>query len=479
VGSVDPRIFGGFIEHLARCIYGGIFDEGSPLSDSRGFRTDVLEAARGLRAPVLRWPGGNFASGYHWQDGIGPRDQRPRRLELAWHTVESNRFGTHEFIEYCRALDTEPIICANLGSGSMDEAQAWVEYCNGTSDTYWANLRRANGHEEPFNVRYWDLGNEMWGDWQIGALDAEDYVKKAREFAKVMKWTDPSIQLVACGRDGTSDWDRVVLDGLARYVDYHAIHIYTGSTDHYENVMYPEEADHALRKCAAMIAEVRQRQGIEHEIHVAYDEWGIWYRQHPGLEEAYTMSDAVAAAAYLNVFIRNCATMKMANLAQMVNVLAPISTSPEGMYMQAIYHPLRLYAEHVRGTAVRVEVEGPTHELKPAVDASDRIRRLAAMGPFQLLDVVATRDEAATRLTLAVVNRDRETAHQVEIDIAGTGVSGGTAHEVNAADLGAGNSFDSPNAVSVIERPIAASGHGWKYLFPAHSVSVLDIELAT
>ena len=180
IGTVDRRIFGNFIEHLGRCIYGGIYDEGSPLSDARGFRQDVLEAVRPLRVPLLRWPGGNFVSGYHWLDGVGPKDQRPRRTELAWYAEESNRFGTLEFIEYCREIKAEPFICVNMGSGTMDEAQAWVEYCNGTGNTSWANLRRQHGHPEPLGVTYWGLGNEMYGSWQIGNLNAHDYVKKAR-----------------------------------------------------------------------------------------------------------------------------------------------------------------------------------------------------------------------------------------------------------------------------------------------------------
>src|SRR5919201_1212901 len=200
LGRIDRRIFGAFIEHLGRCIYGGIFDEDSPLSDAQGFRRDVLEAARALRPPILRWPGGNFVSGYHWTDGIGPRDQRPRRLELAWHDEESNRFGTDEFIAYCRALGAEPYICINMGTGSLDEAQAWVEYCNGTGNSYWANQRRANGHPEPYRVRYWGLGNEMYGSWQIGAMSAEEYTAAGRRFAAIMHKTDPSIELVSCGQ---------------------------------------------------------------------------------------------------------------------------------------------------------------------------------------------------------------------------------------------------------------------------------------
>src|SRR5437016_4896627 len=217
LGMVDRRIFGSFIEHLGRCIYGGVFEPNSKLADDNGFRVDVLEAARGLRPPVLRWPGGNFVSGYHWIDGIGPVERRPRRIELAWHSEESNRFGTDEFIAYCRELETEPYICINMGTGSLDEAQAWVEYCNGSGNTYWANLRRANGHPQPYNVRYWGLGNEMYGEWQIGGMDANEYVAAARRFARIMLGTDPSIDLVSCGQWGMTEWDRIVLDGLAEF----------------------------------------------------------------------------------------------------------------------------------------------------------------------------------------------------------------------------------------------------------------------
>src|SRR6267143_919532 len=247
LGTVDRRIFGQFIEHLGRCIYGGVYDEGSPLSDGRGFRRDVLDAARPLRIPILRWPGGNFVSGYHWLDGVGPRDRRPRRSELAWYAEESNRFGTDEFIEYCHVLGTEPFICMNMGSGTMDEAQAWVEYCNGTGNTSWANLRRQHGHAEPYRVRYWGLGNEMYGGWQIGNMNAHDYVKKARAFAMVMKRTDPSIQLIGCGQNGWSEWDEITLSGLAELVDFHSIHLYTGGPDHYATVFQSHQAARALR----------------------------------------------------------------------------------------------------------------------------------------------------------------------------------------------------------------------------------------
>ncbi|HVB96160.1 MAG TPA: alpha-L-arabinofuranosidase C-terminal domain-containing protein [Chloroflexota bacterium] len=480
VGEVDRRILGGFIEHLGRCIYGGIYEEGSPLSDEHGFRRDVLDALRPLQMPVLRWPGGNFVSNYHWQDGIGPVDKRPRRLEMAWHSEESNRFGTDEYIQYCQVLGVDPYICVNMGSGTMDEAQGWVEYCNGTGNTYWANLRRANGHPEPYGVKYWGLGNEMYGAWQIGALPAEDYVKKAIEFAKVMKLTDPSIQLVSCGQNGWNDWDRIVVEGLARYVDFHSIHIYTGSHDYYRNVFEPHLADKALRICEAIIEQVRYNQKIEHPIHIAYDEWNVWYRQRgrsSGLEERYDLSDALAVATFLNVFVRHCQSARMANLAQMVNVIAPIFTNQEGLFLQTIYHPLRLYAEHLQDVALDVHVDCERYALPPVEDPNPRAQRLNGFEPFDLLDVSATRDGAAKNLTITVVNRDRERPIQTTIQLVDSVVASGVAYVVDGPAPDAINSFEQPKLVDVAERRLSVSGSQFEHTFPAHSVTVLRLAI--
>src|SRR5581483_9343976 len=488
-GSVDRRIFGNFIEHLGRCIYGGIYDEGSPLSDARGFRRDVLEAARPLRIPILRWPGGNFVSGYHWLDGVGPRDARPRRSDLAWYAEEPNRFGTNEFIEYCRVLGAEPYICVNLGSGTMDEAQAWVEYCNGTGNTSWANLRRQHGYPEPHRVRYWGLGNELWGPWQIGHMSAEDYVKKAHAFAMVMKRTDPTIELVACGHNGWSAWDETVLQGLAPMIDFHSIHIYTGTYDHYATVFQSHEAERAVRICTALIERVRHIQRIAHPISIAFDEWNVWYRtrseadRKAGVEERYTLSDALAVATYLNGFVRHCRAVRIANLAQLVNAIAPIFTGPRGLFLQTIYHPLRLYAEHTLEVGLDVHVESPTRELPVGEETAHagrlgRVHNVAELGPFALLDAVATRDEAGRRLTLAVVNRDRDHGHTAHIELVGA-AAGGEAHvaEVNGPDVDAMNSFEHPRRVDVVERKIELTGARLSYEFPAHSVTVLRTSL--
>ena len=484
VGEVDRRIFGGFIEHLGRCIYGGVFEPGSPLADERGFRRDVIEAVRPLGVPVLRWPGGNFVSGYHWTDGIGPPEARPRRMELAWHAEESNRFGTDEFVAYCRELGAEPYVCLNMGTGTMDEAQAWLEYCNGTGDTYWADRRRENGHPEPYRVRYWGLGNEMYGVWQIGALSPEAYVTKAREWAKVLRWTDPEIQLVSCGENGWSEWDRVVVDGLVAHVDFHSVHIYTGSEDYWSDVLAPHQAERALRTCQALIDRARYLQRVDHPVHVAYDEWNVWFRQRAdrahenGLEERYTLADALAVATYLNVFVRHCRTVRMANLAQLVNVIAPVVTRPDGLLLQATYHPLRLYAEHTQPLALDalVDCEEVAHVDPPAPDPWPH--RVADLGPFKLLDVAATRDPDARRLVLAVVNRSPDSAVRTTVSLGGAVASGQvTTWRVDGADPRASNDFDHPDEVTVTTQRRTTKADQLEEDFPPHSLTLLDVEL--
>ncbi|MDQ6673416.1 MAG: alpha-N-arabinofuranosidase [Chloroflexota bacterium] len=481
LGPVDRRIFGGFIEHLGRCIYGGVFEPGSPLSDERGFRTDVLDKARALRMPLLRWPGGNFVSNYHWTDGVGPMEHRPRRLELAWQAEEPNTFGTDEFIEYCRALGTEPYICLNMGTGTLREALAWLEYCNGAGNTYWANQRRTNGHADPFNVRYWGLGNEMWGDWQVGHLTADEYVARARSWANALRRADRGIELVGCGRDGWSDWDRSVVDGLIRYVDYHSIHIYTGSPDYWTNVLSPHQAERCVRICEALIERARQIQEVERPIGIAYDEWNVWYRERgerSGLEEQYTLADALAVATFLNIFVRSSRSVRIANLAQLVNVIAPIFTSPEGLFVQTIFHPLRLFSEHVQSVALdpTVVCESITH-ADPSGGA--RPHRIGDLGPFKLLDVAATRDASGRRVTLTVVNRSPDAAVPVVVTAGRPLASGGAVvHLVHGPSPEARNSFAEPDLVSVRTDAVPIESGELELTFPPHSFACVELTLA-
>lgn len=488
IGVLSPQVFSQFIEHMHRCLYGGVVEEGSPRSDARGIRQDVFAAAKNLNMGNLRWPGGNFVSGYHWEDGIGPVDQRPARMELAWHGIESNRFGTDEFIQYCRELGTEPYICINLGTGSLDEARNWVEYCNGSANTVYANLRRKNGHPEPYGVKYWGLGNEMYGPWQQSTRSAQEYALYAREAAKLMKWVDPSIQLVSCGIDGISDWDWTVLQTLAPLVDFHSIHIYTGADDYYTNVFLPHHAERCIRSAAGMIESVRYRQRIAHPIRIAYDEWNVWNTnkatQENGYEQVYDMGDAVAVGTYLNSFIRCADVLGMANLAQMVNVLGLMLTRTDGLVLQSIYHALVLYAEHCGAssggvTAVRSCVlAGPDEKQSLALDADANSGcRVSDLSPFAYLDVTAVKDEPHKKVVVFVVNRHIEKEQSTLITLQGLDWSGEARQvTITAGAPSAANSFETPGAIRRVEEKVFVRGGQILLTVPAHSIAAITIQ---
>lgn len=488
IGHLSPLVFSHFIEHMHRCMYGGVFEEGSPRSDARGIRQDVFEAAKKLRMGNLRWPGGNFVSGYHWEDGIGPVDQRPSRMELAWHGVETNRFGTDEFIQYCRELNTEPYICVNLGTGSLDEARNWVEYCNGTKNTFYANLRRKYGHEEPYQVKYWGLGNEMYGVWQQSTRSAADYATYAREAAKLMKWVDPSIKLVSCGLDGTSEWDWTVLQTLAPLVDYHSIHIYTGSDDYYTNVFLPHHAERCIRTAAAMIESVRYRQRIKHPIKIAYDEWNVWNArkatQENGYEQVYDMGDALAVGAYLNGFIRCADILGMANLAQMVNVLGLMLTRTDDLLLQSIYYPLVLYAEHCGAstggsTAVRAYVAAEPGEKQPieAAPEHDPRPRVDDMGPFAYLDLAAAHSPKQKKVSAFILNRHAEKPQCAELTIHGLDWSGAANVTLITADApDAHNWYDRPDAIRQETETVQVHNGQVSVMVPPHSIAALTFQ---
>ena len=406
LGQVDRNVFGGFVEHLGRCIYGGLYEEGSPLSDDRGFRKDVLSLLRELRMGVLRWPGGNFVSNYHWRDGIGPKDERPPRPELAWGGTESNRYGTDDFLAYCEELGTQPYVCLNMGTGTLEEALAWVEYCNGERDTYWANKRREYGRAEPYRVRLWGLGNEMYGDWQIGAMSADEYVREATRWARALKSLDHDIELVSCGNTGWDEWDRIVIEGMSRLVEYHSIHLYTGGEDYWTNVLQPHQAERAIRSAIAHIRHTAYLHEIENPPKIAYDEWNVWYRKMTvDLAERYTFADALAVGTYLNIFIRNSDWVKMANLAQMVNAIAPIVTTAETATVQPIYYPVLLHARAALRDAVDVYVYGPHLEPVWPDSPGQWPYTVGDLGPFTVIDAAASVSANKDKLAVTLVNR--------------------------------------------------------------------------
>ncbi|KAF8873880.1 glycoside hydrolase family 51 protein [Infundibulicybe gibba] len=472
IDEVDPRIYSGFTEHMGRCIYGGLYDPGNAhgLADSTtGFRLDVLDALKELRMPLVRYPGGNFVSSYRWQDGIGPRELRPRRPELAWLTEESNQFGTDEFISWCRTLGTEPFICLNMGTGTLEDALAWVEYCNSSSNTHYANLRRKYGHDEPYDVKYWALGNEMWGPWQVGQMQAKDYAKKAFQWAKALRLLDPSIKLIGCGETGYSDWDRVTLKKLAPVVDFHSIHRKVPS---YRAIA--AAAEKGLEITRSLIDLAKIEHDLSKELTVAFDEWNVWdpvrAPGEKGAEEHYDLSDALAVASWLNVFVRKADIVKIACIAQSVNVISPIITSPTGLFRQTTYFPLHLFSTLMRGKSLSVHVTTPSPETVyngPTVPAF--IRNLDTHTPdsaklTKFIDVSAVLASAPeqggsvsgengnTELRIAILNRSDTHSFDVSL-LFGPAVSVRDqvrVHEVWSANLGDANGFGDEKVQTVV-----------------------------
>jgi alpha-N-arabinofuranosidase len=475
IGRLDRNVFGGFIEHLGRCIYGGIYDEGSGLADPRGFRRDVLALLRELRLGILRWPGGNFASNYHWTDGIGPKDTRPRRPELAWGGEETNRFGTDEFLSYCAELGTEPYICLNMGTGSLTEALAWIEYCNGAGQTEWARRRRENGRNGPYRVRYWGLGNEMYGEWQVGALSAEEYVRTATRWAQAIKRLDPDAVLVSCGMTGWDDWDRVVIDGLAPLVGLHSLHIYTGSDDYWTNVLQPHQAERAIRSARALIERAAYLKKIPQPPRIAYDEWNVWFRTDGApLEERYTFADALAVGTYLNIFVRNCDWVRMANLAQLVNAIAPVVTTPGTAVAQPIYYPVLLHAQAALDTAVDVHVDGPAIS-PPGPGRSRWPHRVAGLGPFRMVDAAATVSHNRRRLALALVNRSPDQPETAEIVLRDHAFDGAAEIRTLTADPGPdGRPLPDVEGVHLAEGSETSHAQAVTLTLPAQSFTVVE-----
>jgi alpha-N-arabinofuranosidase len=480
IGEVDKNIYGNFIEHLGRCVYEGIYHPGNPLSDTIGFRKDVMAALKELKPTIIRYPGGNFVSNYHWMDGVGPKSDRPPRMELAWGTIESNRFGTNEFIEYAKAIGTEPYIAVNLGTGTIEEARRWVEYCNVKEVPHFAELRKKHGYPEPYDVIYWGLGNEMDGTWQMGHMDAEVYTSKAREAAKLMKSTSPDIKLIAAGSAnyrGSADpdhWNQMVLEELKDVIDYIALHIYVGNPDnnYYNYISTPLIMEQRTRIVKGMIDRVMQTAERENRppVYIAWDEYNVCYRKAKGLEEMYNLEDALVIAGFLNAFVRNSDVVKMANMAQMVNVIAPVMTSENGMFRQTIFYPLQLFANNMYGTALDVFVDCEKYDTGTFYNSNDRLPTQLKEVPY--LDVSATCDR--DQLTICVVNKNREEAISTEL-ISQNGPFMGEfeIYEVNGPGLKSENSFSKAEVFTREQPSFKPRGNTISYTFPPHSFTMI------
>jgi alpha-N-arabinofuranosidase len=483
-GQVDPNLFGNFTEHLGRCIYGGIFEENSPLSDADGYRKDVMDATRQLGVTLLRWPGGNFVSGYNWKDGIGPRDQRPVRPEGAWGSTESNRFGTNEFLNYCERLRVEPYICINAGLGTITDARDWVEYTNETRDTYWAQQRRKNGRDKPWNVKFWGLGNELDGPWQLGHKNAEDYSKFALEAAKAMRRVDNSIKLIASGSSNFGrnadwvGWNRTILDYLKNDIDYISLHTYIGNptNDLQKFLASGEDVDQRIEVVEGLIRAAQVTQSNPRPIKIAYDEWNVWYRARGGsefatgktrLEEMYNFEDALAMGMFFNSFFRHADSVKVANLAQLVNVIAPIFTNEKGLFLQTIFFPIAEYGKQRGNESLAVFVTSPSYKVegRPA--------------PVKTLDVSSTYRAADGALYVNVLNRSATDDIEASIENQ-TGKLGASAEvwRMDNANLKATNTFGDRKVQPVTKTvELARTGAGAQFMFPKHSLTILKLSV--
>jgi alpha-L-arabinofuranosidase len=486
IGEVNKNLYGNFVEHLGRCVYGGIYEKGSPLSDEYGFRKDVLEAVKGLNVSLIRYPGGNFVSNYHWLDGVGT--ERKPRMELAWGRLETNEFGTDEFIKFARKIGTEPYFSVNMGTGTIEEAQNWVEYCNVKEGPYYAELRKKNGNPEPYNVKYWSLGNEMDGFWQMGHLNAEDYSKKALEAAKLMRLTDPGIKLIAAGSSNyrpdadPNEWNAKILHELINVVDYLALHMYVGNPDdnYYNYLTTPLVMEERTRIVKGMIDRemANADRGDRDPVYIAWDEYNSWYRARTdesmqgtrALEEHYNLEDALVIAGFLNVFIRNADIVKMANMAQLVNVIAPVFTNETGMFKQTIYYPLALFANNIKGTSLDVFVDCDTYNTQKFFIGLGESTTQQSNVPY--LDVSSTYQNG--EVYIVVVNRNKEKAITTDI-ICQTGEFGGNVEvfEINGPDVKAENDFGKETVRTVSKPFLKTKGTTLTYAFPAHSITML------
>ncbi|MBQ8597148.1 MAG: alpha-N-arabinofuranosidase [Lachnospiraceae bacterium] len=463
ISQIDERIYGSFIEHLGRAVYGGIYEPGHPTADDMGFRGDVMDMIKELKVPIVRYPGGNFVSGYNWEDGTGDKSKRPRKLELAWFSTETNEVGIDEFQEWAKRAGSEVMMAVNLGTRGADDARNLVEYCNSETDTYYANMRRANGFDKPFGIKTWCLGNEMDGPWQIGAKKPMEYARVACEAAKVMKWVDPSIELVACGSSGPGmatfgEWERTVLREAYEHVDYVSLHSYYGNRDNDTPAFLGSSItmDKFIKTVVDICDEVKAEKGSDKTVNLSFDEWNVWFHSNeqdkkierwqvapPLLEDIYNLEDALVVGTLLITLLKNSDRVKMACLAQLVNVIAPIMTENGGkVWAQTIFYPFLYTSCNGRGKALDTGCVCDTysageHEAIPYVDT------------------IAVLSEDEKQISIFAVNKSLE--ETCELDLQLTGFEGYKAVKhvaLEGDDLKAANTAEETDKVTPVDKQV-------------------------
>jgi alpha-N-arabinofuranosidase len=470
IGTTDPRLFGAFVEHLGRCVYGGIFEPGHPQADERGFRRDVLALVRELGPTIMRYPGGNFVSGYNWEDGVGPAESRPRRLDLAWKSTETNRFGTNEFIDWCRLAGIEPMLAVNLGTRGGDAARNYVEYCNHAGGTILSDLRRSHGWEKPHGVKFWCLGNEMDGPWQMEMKTAQEYGRIATEAAKMMKWTDPTIELAACGSSGRNmptfgSWEQTVLEHAFDHVEYISLHTYLNNYagDTAAFLASSDLMDSFIDEVVAIADAVAAHRRSTKRLMLSFDEWNVWYRTRRNretrvlpnwpvaphiLEEVYTMEDALAFAGACISLLNHADRVKAACLAQLVNAIAPIMTEDGGpAWRQTIFFPFAQMSKFGRGRVLRVETDSPIYETR-YFDPRGPLDQYYPLPAVPHLKLAAVHDADAKSLTLFALNRHLREELPLEVRAEGfDGLALDHALTLHDTDLEAVNTKESPDRI--------------------------------
>jgi alpha-N-arabinofuranosidase len=457
IAPVHRRTFGSFVEHMGRCVYTGIYEPGHPRADADGLRRDVLDLVRELGVTTVRYPGGNFVSNYRWEDGVGPVQQRPRRLDLAWHGIETNEFGLHEFDHWAKAAGVEPMMAVNLGTRGLTEAVDLLEYANHPGGTQLSDLRVAHGAKDPFGIRMWCLGNEMDGPWQVGHKDADAYGRLAAETAKAMRFVDASLELVVCGSSNShmptfGAWEASVLEHAYEYVDYISCHDYYEPRDGDLTSFLASavDMDGFIEAVVATADHVRAKKRSKKRIAISFDEWNVWYNDRfvasggeqdwqvapRVIEDEYNVADAVVVGGLLISLLRHSDRVTAASLAQLVNVIAPIRSEPGGpAWRQTTFHPFALTARHAAGTVLTTLVETQPLETK-------------RHGEVPAVDAVVTHDADQGALTVFAVNRNPNEGARLELDLRPFPGYRGVQHIVlTEPDLTLTNTMENPDRV--------------------------------
>ncbi|SET62138.1 alpha-N-arabinofuranosidase [Lacrimispora sphenoides] len=433
VSEVDKRIFGSFIEHLGRAVYDGIYQPGHVLSDEDGFREDVLEMVRELNVPVVRYPGGNYVSNFFWEDSVGPVKERSRRLDLAWRSLETNEIGVNEFAKWTKKANSEMMMAVNLGTRGLADACNLLEYCNHPSGTRYSDMRIAHGVKEPHKFKLWCLGNEMDGPWQIGHKTMDEYGRVAEETAKAMKLIDPTIELVACGSSFLEmptfpEWEAKILGYTYDHVEYISMHQYygndTGDTEDF--LAKSDDMERFIRSVTATCDYIKAKKRSSKTMNISFDEWNVWFHSNEAdkdttknqpwqiapslLEDIYTFEDALLVGLMLIVLLKHADRVKIACLAQLVNVIAPIMTERGGgrAWKQTIFYPFMHASKYGRGIVLKPILSSPRHDTKTHEDVTD-------------IECVAVMNEEKEELTIFAVNRNISQDIELLTDIRGMG----------------------------------------------------------